>query len=181
MSSLTETAIFGGGCFWCTEAVFNSLRGVTSVEPGYSGGTVPNPTYEQVSGGTTGHAEAIKIEFNPDEISFRDLLTVFFGTHNPTTPNQQGADHGPQYRSAIFCTTEQQRAEARAFIDELTTSGEVGAPIVTEVEHFTGFFPAEDYHRRYYERNKGASYCQVVIDPKLAKLREHFSPLLKKQ
>jgi peptide-methionine (S)-S-oxide reductase len=169
-------AVFGGGCFWCTEAVFRALKGIASVTPGYSGGTVEHPTYEQVSTGATGHAEATKIEFDSDQISYEDLLTVFFVTHNPTTPNRQGNDVGTQYRSIIFYTTHEQRDEAEEFIEKL--KAEV-IPIVTEVQPFVAFFEAEDYHQKYYENHKDQPYCQIVIEPKLQKLREHFRELLK--
>ena len=173
---MTETAVFGGGCFWCTEAVFKSLKGVTSVMPGYAGGTVPNPTYEQVCGGRTGHIEVTRVEFDPSVISYRDLLTVFFATHDPTTKNRQGADVGPQYRSAIFTAGDTQRVEAAQFIKELDADG--GAPIVTEVRPLEAFYPAEEYHRDYYLKNEDVPYCQLVISPKLKKLRERFNALL---
>jgi len=174
-----ETAVFGGGCFWCTEAIFTRLRGVESVESGYAGGQVPNPTYEQVSMGNTGHAEAIKIEFDPDIIKYTDLLNVFFATHDPTTLNRQGNDVGEQYRSAIFSTTVTQRQEAIDFIKQLETDGVYEDPIVTEVSPLDKFWPAESYHRRYYENNQNKPYCQIVISPKIAKLRQKFAPLLK--
>lgn len=175
---MSEIAIFGGGCFWCTEAVFQMLRGVVSVEPGYSGGHVENPSYEQVCAGTTGHAEAIRIQFDPTQISFTDLLAVFFATHDPTTLNRQGNDVGPQYRSAIFYTTEKQKEEAERFIKELDASAS-GDPIVTEVAAFSHFYPAEDYHKNYYARNAGKPYCQVIISPKVQKAKEKFAALLK--
>lgn len=175
----TETTVFGGGCFWCTEAVFKMLRGVLSVEPGYAGGTAPNPTYEQVSTGTTGHAECIKIEFDPGLISYRDLLTVFFGSHDPTTRNRQGNDEGPQYRSAIFFTSPEQEKTAKDFIAEINTSNEHGAPIVTGVEPLDKFYPAENYHKDYYANNKSSAYCELVINPKLEKVQKQFEALLK--
>ena len=147
--------------------------------PGYAGGTVENPTYEQVSGGKTGHAEAIKIEFNPDEIKYPDLLNVFFVTHNPTTLNQQGNDVGPQYRSAIFYTTDAERQEAEREVRELEHAKVFSDPIVTELHPLDKFYEAEDYHKNYFARNPDAPYCQVVIDPKIAKLRQKFSHLLK--
>ena len=175
----TETAIFGGGCFWCTEAVFKMLRGVTSVGPGYAGGTVPNPTYDQVSSGTTGHAECIKIEFDPAQISYRDLLTVFFGSHDPTTRNRQGNDEGTQYRSVIFFTTPEQEKVTKEFIVEINTSNEHGAPIVTELEPLDKFYDAENYHKDYYANNKSNMYCELVINPKLEKVQKQFADLLK--
>ncbi len=176
---MTKTAVFGGGCFWCTEAVFRMLRGVISVEPGYSGGIVAHPTYAQVSSGTTGHAEVIRFEYDPSRISYDDLLNVFFATHDPTTVNRQGNDVGPQYRSVIFYSDEAQKEAAEAFIAKLNASGTAGAPIVTTVEPLGAFWPAEDYHRQYYEHHKDAPYCQLVINPKLEKVQEKFADLLK--
>jgi peptide-methionine (S)-S-oxide reductase len=172
-------AVFGGGCFWCTEAVFSMLRGVLSVAPGYSGGQVADPTYEQVSSGTTGHAEVIRFEYDPTVISYDDLLNVFFATHDPTTMNRQGNDVGPQYRSVIFYATQEQEQAAKAFIAKLNASSEMGAPIVTEVRPLEAFYPAEDYHRQYYAHHKDAAYCQLVINPKLEKVQEKFAGLLK--
>ncbi|HVM76850.1 MAG TPA: peptide-methionine (S)-S-oxide reductase MsrA [Candidatus Paceibacterota bacterium] len=181
MSEKTEIAIFGGGCFWCTEAVFSELRGVISVMPGYAGGTVKNPSYEQVCTGSTGHAEVIRIEFDPAQISFHDLLTVFFATHDPTTLNRQGNDVGTQYRSAVFYTNAAQKTEALKFIKELAASDPGGKPIVTEVTPLSpdAFYPAEDYHRNYFKNNRSAPYCQVIIEPKVEKLQEKFAELLK--
>ncbi len=176
-----ETAIFGGGCFWCTEAVFKMLAGVTSVEPGYAGGKVANPTYEQVCTGNTGHAEVIKIEYDPSVVSYRTLMTVWFGSHDATQLNRQGNDVGTQYRSAIFPTTSEQAAEARAFIDELNASSDKGDPVVTTVEEGATFYPAEDYHKNYYANNPNAGYCQIVIAPKLQKVQKQFAELLKSQ
>ncbi len=173
-----EAAVFGGGCFWCTEAVFERLRGVLSVMPGYAGGTTANPTYAQVCSETTGHAEVVRVEYDPAQISFNDLLTVFFATHDPTSLNRQGADVGTQYRSAIFCTGEDQRRQAEAFIEELNRALPRERPIVTEVIALNAFYPAEPYHREYYRNNRWAPYCQVVIDPKLAKLHKNFQALL---
>lgn len=172
----TETIIFANGCFWCTEAVFESLKGVISVTPGYTDGTVKNPTYTQVCTGTTGHAEAIQITYNPQLITFNDLLTVFFATHDPTTLNRQGGDVGTQYRSGIYYMNEQQKQESLAFIQKLN---EEGPKVVTEVKPASEFYPAEEYHRKYYANNSDAPYCQVVISPKLKKLNERFSQLLK--
>jgi peptide-methionine (S)-S-oxide reductase len=177
----TQLAVFGGGCFWCTEAIFEELRGVISVMPGYTGGTVKNPTYEQVCSGTTGHAEAAKIEFDPAQISYRDLLTVFFATHNPTTRNRQGNDVGTEYRSSIFYTSEEQKAEALAFIKELEAKDPGGHPIVTEVVPFDVFYDAEDYHRQYYKNNASAPYCEVIIEPKVEHLQKEFAALLKEK
>jgi peptide-methionine (S)-S-oxide reductase len=176
MENKTEIAVFGGGCFWCTEAVFEDLKGVIAVMPGYAGGTIEKPTYEQVCSGTTGHAEVIRIEFDPSKIAYSDLLTVFFATHNPTTPNQQGADVGTQYRSSIFYTSEQQKKDAEEFIKKLDGSG---PKVVTEVVPLTAFYEAEEYHRKYYQNNTSAPYCQVVINPKLEKVKEKFHQLLK--
>jgi peptide-methionine (S)-S-oxide reductase len=174
-----ETAVFGGGCFWCTEAIFRRLRGVAAVEPGYAGGDVANPSYHQVSSGNTGHAEVIKIDYDPAQITFDDLLTVFFATHDPTTPNQQGADIGTQYRSTVLYSTPEQKAKAEQFIAELNQSGGYTKPIVTTIEPLGEFYPAEDYHREYYEKNKNEGYCQVVIRPKIEKLEARFQALLK--
>ncbi len=173
-----EKAVFGGGCFWCTEAVFKMLKGVFSVLPGYSGGTVVRPTYEQVSSGNTGHAECIQIEFNPNEISYRDLLTVFFGSHDPTTLNKQGADVGTQYRSVVFYTTLEQKTIAEDFIKKINDSSKEGKPIITEVAPLDVFYVAENYHKDYYEKNKDAQYCEIVINPKLEKVIQKFGELL---
>ena len=175
----TAVAVFGGGCFWCTEAVFDELRGVKSVVSGYAGGTTKSPTYEQVCSGKTGHAEAIKIEFDPAQISFRDLMTVFFATHDPTTLNRQGNDVGTQYRSAIFFTDDQQKAEAASFIKELEEAKTFKNSIVTSLESFADFYPAEDYHQKFYANNPYQPYCQYSIPPKLNKLHKQFSTLLK--
>jgi len=175
----TETAVFGGGCFWCTEAVFKMLKGVTSVLPGYSGGTTVNPTYEQVSSGNTGHIECTKVEFDPGQISYKDLLTVFFASHDPTTLDRQGNDVGTQYASAIFYTTPEQKSEAEKFISELNASSKEGRPIVTQVRPLDTFYVAENYHQDYYEHHKDAPYCQLVINPKLEKVSKQFENLLK--
>lgn len=175
----TETAVFGGGCFWCTEAVFKMLKGVNSVLPGYTGGTTKNPTYEEVSSGNTGHVECVKIEFNPAEVNYRDLLTVFFGSHDSTTVNRQGNDVGTQYRSAVFYSTEEQKQLVENFINELNGSSAEGAKVVTEVLPLGDFYVAENYHKDYYERNQDAGYCQVIISPKLQKVQKEFASLLK--
>ena len=175
----SDTTVFGGGCFWCTEAVFKILRGVLSVTPGYAGGATEHPTYSEISSGETGHAEVIKIEYDPSQITFNDLLTVFFASHNPTTPNRQGADIGTQYRSVILYTNETQKSEAEKFIAELNASHEEGDRIVTEVKPLDIFYPAEDYHHDYYKRNPEKEYCQLVINPKLEKVQKKFAELLK--
>ncbi|MQA90286.1 MAG: peptide-methionine (S)-S-oxide reductase MsrA [Gemmatimonas sp.] len=173
-----EVAMLGGGCFWCTEAAFDELRGVEKVEPGYAGGSVPNPTYKQVCSGSTGHAEVVQVSFDPDAITYRDLLDVFFTVHDPTTLNRQGADVGTQYRSVVFYHDEEQKHAAEEAIEVLEASKVWNDPIVTEVSPAPTFFPAEEYHRDYYRRNPGQGYCQVVITPKLAKLRKaHFERL----
>lgn len=173
-----EQVVFGGGCFWCTEAVFKMLKGVESVSPGYTGGTVVNPTYEQVCTGDTGHAEAVSIIYDPSQVSFENLMTVFFGTHDPTTKNRQGNDVGTQYRSAIFYSTPEQKVEAEKFIADLNARPE-GAAIVTEVAPLTVFYPAEDYHKDYFSNHTYAPYCQLIINPKLEKVQEKFAELLK--
>ncbi|MDE2041228.1 MAG: peptide-methionine (S)-S-oxide reductase MsrA [Patescibacteria group bacterium] len=174
-----DTAVFGGGCFWCTEAVFSSLKGVISVMPGYTGGRVANPTYEQVCAGATGHIEAIKIEFDPSVISYDDLLAVFFNTHDPTTRDRQGNDVGEQYASAIFYNNESQKAAAETFISDIQSSHAYDKPVVTVVRPLEEFYAAEDYHQKYYETHKDAPYCQIVIEPKLEKLQNRFAQLLK--
>ena len=175
----SDTTVFGGGCFWCTEAVFKILRGVLSVTPGYAGGATEHPTYSEISSGETGHAEVIKIEYDPSQITFNDLLTVFFASHNPTTPNRQGADIGTQYRSIILFTDEEQKREAEEFIKELNASSKEGAEITTEIKPLEKFYEAEDYHKDYYVKNKTAPYCEIVINPKLEKVQQKFSELLK--
>ncbi len=174
-----EMAVFGGGCFWCTEAVFDELRGVRSVVSGYAGGATKNPTYEQVCSGQTGHAEVIKVEFDPTEISFRDLMTVFFATHDPTTLNRQGNDAGTQYRSVILYTDDEQKRQAAAFIRELDDAKTFRNPVVTTLEPLAEFYPAEDYHQKFFANNPFQSYCQYTIPPKLNKLHKQFSELLK--
>lgn len=176
---MTETAILGGGCFWCLEAVFDRLQGVVSVTSGYAGGHVPDPSYRQVCTGSTGHAEVVQIEYDPDTITFHELLEVFFATHDPTTPNRQGADRGPQYRSIILYETESQRATAQDAIERLERDGTFDAPIVTQVEPLDTFYPAEADHQDFYRNNPSYGYCRVVIDPKVAKLRAKFAHRLK--
>ena len=177
--SSQEVAAFGSGCFWCSEAVFSELKGVLKVEPGYAGGTVPNPSYEDVCTDTTGHAEVAQVTFDPSAISYRELLEVLFSTHDPTTLNRQGADEGTQYRSVIFYSTEAQRREAEEMTRELTREKVFRDPIVTEVVPLKAFYPAEDYHREYFKRNPSQPYCRAVIAPKLAKFRSHWKAKLK--
>ncbi len=175
----TAQATFGSGCFWCSEAVFSELQGVLKVEPGYAGGNVPNPTYEQVCTDSTGHAEVAQITYDPSAISYRELLEVLFSTHDPTTLNRQGADEGTQYRSVIFYGDQDQRAQAQSIISELTRDHVFKNPIVTEVVPLEAFYPAEEYHRDYFRRNPSQPYCQAVIAPKLAKFRSHWKAKLK--
>ena len=174
-----EIAVFGGGCFWCTEAIFKMLQGVTEVKPGYAGGSKSMPTYEEVSTGNTGHAEVISLKYQPDETSYRDLLTVFFATHDPYSLNRQGNDIGTQYRSVIFYTTEQQKNEATKFIAKLNDASEI--KIVTEIKPLIKFYQAENYHDNYYANHKNALYCTIVINPKLQKVKDKFSLFLRKQ
>ncbi|HXG92162.1 MAG TPA: peptide-methionine (S)-S-oxide reductase MsrA [Blastocatellia bacterium] len=175
-----EIATLAGGCFWCLEAVYKQLRGVEKVESGYTGGSLPNPTYYQVCAGNTGHAEAVQITFDPQVISFRDLLDVFFTIHDPTTLNRQGADVGTQYRSAIFYHSPEQKQVAGQVINELNEAKVWDAPIVTEVTPFNLFYKAEEYHQDYFERNPYQPYCQAVVAPKVAKLRKYHFTKLKK-
>ncbi len=178
---MSELATLAGGCFWCLEAVYRELRGVESVTSGYAGGRRPNPTYEQVCSGTTGHAEVVQMVFDSSTISYRDLLNVFFTIHDPTTLDRQGNDVGTQYRSAIFTHNTEQEAAAREAIAELTKEGTWDDPIVTKIEPLTTFYPAEDYHTAYFERNAKQPYCQFVVAPKVAKARQKFAAKLKKQ
>jgi peptide-methionine (S)-S-oxide reductase len=173
-----DTATLGGGCFWCTEAVYQQLRGVRSVVSGYCGGETANPGYKLVCTGTTGHAEVIQITFDPAEIGFRDLLQVFFQTHDPTTRNRQGNDVGTQYRSVIFPHSDEQRRVASELIQELGASGAFPRPIVTTIEPYREFYPAEGYHQNYFADNPGQPYCAMIIAPKLAKFRKSFSDKL---
>ena len=174
-----EIATFAGGCFWCTEAIFQDLKGIDKVVSGYTGGKVPNPSYEQVCNGSTGYAEATQITFDPKVITFRDLLHIFFTTHNPTTLNQQGADRGTQYRSGVFYHSEAQKQVAQEVIAEITKERLYDNPIVTEVTGFTNFYSAESYHQNYYKDNPNQGYCSAVIAPKVAKFRDHYRALLK--
>lgn len=175
-----EVATFGSGCFWCTEAVFQQLEGVISVKPGYSGGKRPNPTYEQVSSGATGHAEVTQIIYNPDIISFADLLEVFWKSHDPTTLNRQGADVGTQYRSVIFYHDEKQKEIAEQYKQKLNEANAFEKQVVTEITALEKFYPAEDYHVNYYNNNKNAPYCTFVIQPKVDKIRQVLKDKIKK-
>ena len=178
-NSNIATATFANGCFWCTEAVFQELKGVEKVTSGYTGGHVKNPTYEQVCNKDTGHAEALQIEYDPQQISFYELLEVFWKTHDPTTLNRQGNDVGPQYRSAIFYHNEEQKEKAEKYKAELYKSGVFDSPIVTSIEPFTIFYPAENYHADYFKRNSSQPYCYYVIKPKMEKFRKVFGNKLK--
>lgn len=172
-------AILGAGCFWCVEAVFLDLDGVLSVKSGYAGGSVPDPTYRQVCTGSTGHAEVVRVEYDPSRLSYADLLRVFFTIHDPTTLNKQGADVGTQYRSVIFAATEEETATARAVMAEIGAAGLFDAKLVTEIAGGTVFYPAEDEHDDYFNRNPGSGYCQVVVAPKVRKFRKEFADRLK--
>ncbi|MBX3065685.1 MAG: peptide-methionine (S)-S-oxide reductase MsrA [Anaerolineae bacterium] len=176
----TEVATLAGGCFWCLEAVYDELKGVKSVESGYAGGHVLNPTYRQVCDGTTGHAEVVQITYDPEEVSFRDLLGVFFTIHDPTTLNRQGNDVGTQYRSAIYYHTPEQKQIAEEVIADLTAQKLWNNPIVTEVTPIDKFYMAEDYHQEYFKHNPNQGYCQFVVAPKVAKFRKHYFTQLKK-
>ena len=179
MAKQLETATFGGGCFWCTEAVFQQLEGVEKVVSGYAGGRVENPTYRQVCNGSTGHAEVIQVTYDPAAISYRDLLDVFLQTHDPTTLNRQGADVGTQYRSIILYQNEAEKATAERAVAETEAAGIFDAPIVTEITSLDRFYAAEDYHQDYFNSNPYQPYCQVVINPKLGKFRKRFGETLK--
>lgn len=178
---MTETATLAGGCFWCTEAIFKRLRGVMSVLPGYAGGNTENPSYEDVCSGTTGHAEAIQIEFDPSQIPFEKILDVFWNTHNPTTRNQQGNDVGTQYRSIVFYHDEKQKNAAEKSKEEFEKEGNYKDPIVTEIIPFKNFYVAENYHKNYFENNKDAPYCSVIIGPKVHKLLEKYGNDVKEE
>lgn len=175
MDKNLEIATFANGCFWCTEAIFKRLKGVISVNPGYSGGKIENPSYKDVCSGNTGHAEAIQIEFEPSIISFSKILEVFWHTHDPTTLNQQGNDIGTQYRSAIFYHNEKQKQDAQELKAKIEKKGIYKDPLVTKITQFTNFYPAENYHKDYYDKNKDYPYCRFVIDPKVKKLLEKYS------
>lgn len=174
-----QTATFGGGCFWCTEAVFLELRGVQHVESGYAGGHVANPTYEQVCTKKTGHAEVIQISYDPDVIRYEDLLEIFFQTHDPTTKDRQGNDVGPQYRSAVFYHNDQQKNAAESFMARLNESGAFPAPIVTELTEINNYYPAENYHQDYLANNPSNPYCAMVVRPKVDKFRKQFAEKLR--
>jgi len=176
----TDTATFGTGCFWCTEAVFESLEGVVKATSGYSGGNVSNPTYEQVCSGNTGHAECIQVVFDPQKISYDELLQVFWESHDPTTLNRQGADVGTQYRSVIFYHNQNQKQLAETYKQKLNSENTFGKPVVTEITAAQKFYPAENYHQEYFKLNGHEPYCQFVIQPKVEKIRKIFSDKLKK-
>lgn len=174
-----ETIVLGGGCFWCTEAVFDQVRGVTDVESGYANGHLPNPSYEQVCTGNTGHNEVVKVVFDPAVIGLRQILEIFFAVHDPTTLNRQGHDVGTQYRSGIYCTHPEQQAVAQALMAELEREGVFGQPLVTEVKNLEAYWPAEDYHQDFFKRNPYQGYCVAVAAPKVAKLRSVFAQWVK--
>jgi peptide-methionine (S)-S-oxide reductase len=176
-----QFAVLGGGCFWCLEAVFLDLDGVLAVESGYAGGSTRDPTYEEVCSGETGHAEVVRVEFDADQLSFHDLLGVFFSIHDPTTLNRQGNDIGTQYRSVIYYVDEAQRAEAAGMIESLTAKRVFDRPVVTELSALPDYYPAEDYHQRFFERNPFQGYCMAVVGPKVAKFRKQFASSLKKR
>lgn len=176
-----KEAIFGGGCFWCTEAIFQRTKGVDEVLPGYAGGERKNPTYEQVASGATGHAEVVKVVYNPEKVSYNDLLLIFFKTHDPTTLNRQGADVGTQYRSVVFYTNDEQKEMAKEMITQLEQENVWKNPIVTEVSPVKNFTVAEDYHHNYYKNNKSNPYCQMVINPKLNKFKAKFQEFYKRE
>jgi peptide-methionine (S)-S-oxide reductase len=180
MTNSTERAVFANGCFWCTEAIFTRLKGVQSVMPGYTGGTLKDPSYEEVCTGETGHAEAIEIIFDPTQITYETLLEVFFHTHDPTSLNRQGADVGTQYRSGIFYTSDEQKKTAEEVKKKLDESGEFYKPIVTEITPLDTFYKAESYHQEYYRKNRHQPYCSIVIVPKIKHFLEEYSDLIKK-
>lgn len=181
MKQTSEVAVFGGGCFWCTEAVFKRLRGVLDVTPGYTGGTTKNPTYDALHYRNTDHVEVVEFTYDPGKVSYQTLLDVFFGTHDPTTLNRQANDVGPEYRSVIFYANKKQKKLAESTIKQLETDHVFAQPIVTTVEPLTKFYPAEPEHKDFYERNQQNSYCQIVISPKIAKFRQKYANLLKEQ
>ena len=179
MAQSNEVAVFGGGCFWCVEAVFMEIKGVNSVASGYSGGHVENPSYYEVCGEQTGHAEVVRLEFDPGQITFKEMLEVFFASHDPTTLNYQGADKGTRYRSVVLYTSEEQRDQTSDFIKDLDASGTQPGPVVTQIAQFERFYEAEEEHRQFYLNNPGSMYCQVVISPKVAKVRQKFAKSLR--
>lgn len=178
-TSSRETITLAGGCFWCLEAVYDQVRGITDVVSGYAGGTVANPSYEAVCAGSTGHAEVVRVTFDPSVISYREILEIFFDIHDPTTLNRQGGDIGTQYRSAIFYSNEQQKSEAEVVVRELMEAGTYSSPIVTEVAPLAEFYPAESYHQEYFANNPARQYCRAVVGPKVAKFQKHFADRLK--
>lgn len=179
MGSATQTLTLGGGCFWCTESVFLQVRGLTQVESGYSNGQAPQPTYEVVCSGTSGHNEVVRLEFDPQQISLTELLEIFFLIHDPTTLNRQGNDVGTQYRSAIYCTTSEQLQAAQAIVQALDVAGDFGKPLVTEVQMLSNYARAEEYHQNFFAKNPGQGYCMAVAAPKVAKFRKTFARLAK--
>ncbi|MBJ7468118.1 MAG: peptide-methionine (S)-S-oxide reductase MsrA [Rhodoferax sp.] len=179
MGSATQTLTLGGGCFWCTESVFLQVRGLTQVESGYSNGQAPQPTYEVVCSGTSGHNEVVRLEFDPQQISLTELLEIFFLIHDPTTLNRQGNDVGTQYRSAIYCTTSEQLQAAQAIVQALDAAGDFGKPLVTEVQMLSNYARAEEYHQNFFAKNPGQGYCMAVAAPKVAKFRKTFARLAK--
>jgi peptide-methionine (S)-S-oxide reductase len=180
MKENLQTATLAGGCFWCLEAVYDEIKGIESVESGYSGGKAVNPSYQDVCSGMTGHAEVVQVKFDPDVVSYRDLLNVFFGIHDPTTLNRQGADAGTQYRSAIFYHNDEQKAVAEQVIKDLNAQHVWDRPIVTEVVAFDKFYKAEDYHQEYFANNPFQPYCMAIVAPKVHKFRKHYMDMLKK-
>ena len=179
MAQNSEVAVFGGGCFWCVEAVFMEMKGVNAVTSGYSGGHVESPSYYEVCGEQTGHAEVVRLEFDPGQITFKEMLEVFFASHDPTTLNYQGADKGTRYRSVVLYTSEEQRDQTVDFIRELDASGTQPGPVVTQIAEFERFYEAEEEHRQFYLNNPGSMYCQIVISPKVAKVRQKFAESLR--
>ena len=179
MGIATQTLVLGGGCFWCTESVFLQVRGLTQVESGYSNGHAPQPTYEMVCTGTSGHNEVVRLEFDPQQISLTELLEIFFLIHDPTTLNLQGNDVGTQYRSAIYCTTSEQLQAAQAMVQALDAAGDFGKPLVTEVQMLSNYARAEEYHQNFFAKNPGQGYCMAVAAPKVAKFRKTFARLAK--
>ena len=179
MAQNSEVAVFGGGCFWCVEAVFMEMKGVNAVTSGYSGGHVESPSYYEVCGEQTGHAEVVRLEFDPGQITFKEMLEVFFASHDPTTLNYQGADKGTRYRSVVLYTSEGQRDQTVEFIRDLDASGTQPGPVVTQIAEFERFYEAEEEHRQFYLNNPGSMYCQIVISPKVAKVRQKFAESLR--